>query len=464
MKAKLISFLGLVTAMLLTGCTKTNDKNVIKFQVLKAGLGTEVYEKLAQAYQAEHPGVKVKIIFNYDVNEDVDKHLTTGKCSDIYSIRDINAIKRYFAKEQIIDLKEVVYEAEIEDGKTLLDLIDNQAASYCEYNGHYIAVPEYMNVNGFVYNKKLFDRYGWEIPNTTEEMQELALRIIRDTSGAVKPFVTCAAADGYFYYLLNGIVTSYQGIANMNEIYKFETVEIFNPENRTDKVYALQTMKDWYLNDNGLVVDGSIGYDATTAQTALLNGEAAMMLNGSWLENETASYIDHEKCELGMFRVPEYSIGGVVQRAEGYTTENDKPIINCEYTANYIIPTAAVNKEGAIDFLKFINRSDMSMLYTKTCNTVRPFNYNKDSSSDEYREMSFFGKSVLDMANNNVSYVPVNRSQLAVSAGISFWPLEGDNYHIKAMLRNKKEPIDSLAAEYRYAKTKFQHLFDLIII
>ena len=60
------------------------------------------------------------------------------------------------------------------------------------------------------------------------------------------------------------------------------------------------------------------------------------------------------------------------------------------------------------------------------------------------------------MANNNTSYVPVSKSQLVISAGISFWPLTGDNYHIKAMLRNNEEPIDALRREYNYAKTLFQ--------
>ena len=464
MKTKVFSFLGLVTAMLLTGCNKTESGNVIKFQVLKAGLGTEVYEKLAKAYQDEHPGVKVKLIFNYDVNADVDKHLITGKCSDIYSIRDIGAIKRYYAKGLVIDLKEPVYEAEIENGRTLLDMIDTQAASFCEYNGHYIAVPEYMNVNGFVYNKKLFAQYGWQVPNTTEEMKTLMDKIISDTGDKVKPFVTCNAADGYFYYLLNGIVTSYTGIANMNEIYEFKTAEIFNPANRSDKLAALTTMKNWYLESNGYVLKGSLGYDHIQAQTALLNGEAAMMLNGSWFENEMSAYIDYSKHELGMFRVPEYSEGGNVIHAEGYTTVDNKKIINCEYTANYIIPSAAANKEGAIDFLKFINRSDMSELYTKTCNSVRPFDYNKDSSSAAYQGMGSFGKSVLDMAFNNTTYVPVSKSQYVVDAGLSFWPLDSDPYHIKAMLRNNEDPMDRLMDEYNHVKTIIKQSLISVII
>ena len=56
---KALSLLGLVTALLLTGCNSSSDKNVIKFQFLRAGLGLEVYEKLAAAYEKEHPGIIV---------------------------------------------------------------------------------------------------------------------------------------------------------------------------------------------------------------------------------------------------------------------------------------------------------------------------------------------------------------------------------------------------------------------
>ena len=50
----------------------------------------------------------------------------------------------------------------------MLEMIDESAANYSNYNGKYICIPEYVNVNGFVYNKKLFDKYGWTIPKTTE--------------------------------------------------------------------------------------------------------------------------------------------------------------------------------------------------------------------------------------------------------------------------------------------------------
>ena len=450
---KLLGLLAVISALTMTGCktsAASGSKDVIKFQFLKAGLGLEVYENLAKAYEAEHPGVTVKLIPNYDVNADVDKHLSSGKCSDIYSIRDIGKMKRMFVNKQIISLNDV-YNSEIADGQKLIDLIDEQAADFCEYNGNYICVPEYMNINGYVYNKSLFNEKGWTIPETTEEMSALFEKIRNDTNDSVKPLTTCAAADGYFYYLLNGINNGYEGLANLKEIYKFDTPEIWNPANRTGKVYAMQTMRDWYLEANGNVVPGSLGNDHITSQKQILNRQAAMMVNGSWFENEMASYKTNND-DLAMFPVPEYSSGGEIQHAPGYTTENGKSIISCEYTACYIIPSRAANKEGAIDFLKFISRPDMCELYTKSCNSVRPFKYNKDSSSAAYKDMSTFGKSVLDIANNNTSFVPYSKSQYVISEGLDFWPLDDDKYHIKAMLTDDKDIMARLNAEYAKAK------------
>ena len=450
MKKNIFYLLGLVSTLLLSGCAKTNSKNVIKFQFLKAGLGTEVYEKLAEAYQNEHPGVKVKLIPNYTINDDVDKQITRSNCSDIYTIRDITKMKRLYAQKLILDLTDTVFNAEIEDGKTLNDLMDPMAIDYTEFNGAHICVPEYMNVNGFVYDKALFDQYGWTVPTTTEEMKALCDQILSDTGGRVKPFVTCSNADGYFYYLLDGINNSYEGITNMKEIYKFDTPEIFNPANRTGKLRALETMREWYLEANNYVVRGSLAFTHTVAQQMILDHEAAMMLNGSWFENEMAKFIKPEN-NMAMFPIPEYSEGGVVKHAPGFT-DADKNI-SCEYTADYIIPAKAKNKEGAIDFLKFICRSDMCELYNKTCNSVRPMQYNKDSSSETYKDMSTFGKSVLDMAANNNTFVPYSKAQITIDAGWSFWPLaDGDPYHIKAMLQNGTEPTNRLQKEYELAK------------
>ena len=434
---------------------ENDGRRVVKLEVLKAGLGTEVYKALEKAYEDTHPEVNIKCIFNYQINEEISARLDTGtNLSDLYSIRDLNTIRDYYILGKVRDLNDV-YDQEIENGKTLRQLMDPEAVEYCEYNGHQLCVPEYTNVNGFVYNKKLFDQYHWEVPETTEQMVTLANKILADTNKQVRPFIFCGNdADGYIYYLLNSINASYKGLANMKEFLKFESPENFNPVNNVGKLHALECLQQWFLEDDGhpYVYRGSLGLKSIPAQQALINGEAAMMLNGSWFENEMSSFLD-ENDDIAMMRVPEYSEGGEVQHEAGYTTSGGKKLLQCEYTANYFIPTGAANQADAIDFLKFINRSDMCELYTKTCNSIRPFAYEKNPNAAVYSNMSNFGKSVLNIADTNYLYVPSSKSELAYQGKISLWPNPGDNYHYKALLKNKETPENCLTKEYNFAKT-----------
>jgi ABC-type glycerol-3-phosphate transport system substrate-binding protein len=234
----------------------------------------------------------------------------------------------------------------------------------------------------------------------------------------------------------------------MKKIFEFESAEIFNPVNQQGKRYALETFKDWFLESNGYTLKGSAGMGSIKAQNALIHGEAAMMLNGSWFRNEMKSYVGDTN--LGIFKVPEKSIDGVVQHRDNKGTYN---VVHSEYAASYIIPSKAKNVDDAVEFLKFISRPDMCELYTKTVDCIRPFKYNKDSSSDTYKDMNSFGKSVLDIANNNQLYAPVSKNPLAIRGQISYWPLNEDTYHTKRLLTEGRTVDYCLKREYDHAKT-----------
>ena len=460
---KLIGTLLFSLAMILPSCGGTQDDfkgTYIDFGFLKAGIGTEASEKIAEAYHTEHPDYKVKLHASIDINNIAKNSFESGKnIYDIYSLRQNNVITQYYIKGYLLDLKDVVYNAEIADGKTLLELCDESVIEYSKYSterdgvveDHFVSVPEFVNVNGYVYNKKLFAQHGWKVPNTTEEMKALCLQI---AAAGISPIVFCSpnSADGYVYYLLNGINTQYEGIQNMKDAYKFESAEIFNPSNRTGKLHALQTFKDLYKESNGLVYPNSINIDAQEAQKALLLGRAAMMVNGSWFETEMRKFIDPSKHELAMFKVPEYSEDGEILHAPGYTNDG-KGIIDSEYTAEYVIPTLAPHKEAAIDFLKFMQRPDICELYTKYSNNIRPFKYNKNPESSVYSNMSSFGKTILQLANENTLFVASSKHPKYILGEISYWPSgDSDRYHTNRLLRQDKEPIDCLEVEYNNAK------------
>lgn len=434
-------------------------RRILKFEFLKAGFGTEVYEKLADAYMAEHKDVLIKLIPNVNVNSTTATKLeANNNVADLYSIRDMGEIRRYAVKGWVEDLTPLLDEKVSED-LTLRDSLTGNAVGVSSYQGKLYAVPEYTSISGFCYNKGMFEQYGWKIPETTEELESLCKQIKKDTNGTVAPIVYCgAAADGYLYIPTNNWISMYEGIDNLNKFYAMDSAEVYNPANSQGKLHALETLKKFYFdNDGEYCMDKSMGKSHITAQTDLIQGKVAMMANGSWLQNEMKSVLaKNPTFRLGMFKFPEYSENGVIKHADGYTTEDGKSVLNCGFGANYFVPKNAANKADALDFLKFINRPDICVLYTQYSNAVRPLTYNLDSSTADYKDMSEYGKDIISIAQNNYMYQPAQTSPMALTGRLGLWPASGGYWYFK-MYNDPTQftPAACLEKDYEYAKTNW---------
>ena len=71
------------------------------------------------------------------------------------------------------------------------------------------------------------------------------------------------------------------------------------------------------------------------------------------------------------------------------------------------VPEKATNKAGAKAFLAYICRDDMLKLYTKTCGTPMPFDYDVESI-----ELNAFQQSCCDIWKNSVTWFEDSRSPL----------------------------------------------------
>lgn len=437
----------------------SDGRRILKFEFLKAGFGTEVYEKLADAYMEEHPDVLVKLVPNVNVNSTTSTKLeANNNVADIYSIRDIGEIRRYAVKGWVEDISSLLSE-KVSDTMTLEQSLVGNTQAACSYNGQLLAIPEYLSVSGFVYNKGMFEQYGWEIPETTEELEALCKKIKNDTNGSVAPIVYCgAAADGYLYIPTNNWISMYEGIANMDTYNLMASAEVYNPENSQGKLHALQTLKKFYFDNNGeYVATKSMGKSHIVAQTDLIQGKVAMMANGAWVENEMKSVLAKKpNFRMGMFKFPEYSENGVIKHADGYTTEDNKSVLNSGGGAYYFIPKNAANKDDAKDFLLWLNSPEASALYTRYSNAIRPVTYDLDSSSSVYSGMSEFGKDIMDIANSSYLYQAVATSPMALTGRLGLWPASGGYWYYK-MYENpsKFTPKYCLEQDYDYAKTNW---------
>lgn len=423
-------------------------KTLLNFEYLQAGFGDAPYQALAEAFMAEHDDVLVKLRPNKDINTTTASRLETkNNMSDIYIVRDVLEIQRWAAKGWVHDLKDDVYSAKIDGEETLMDLMDEDALEYSKVNDHFYSVPEYYNIDGFVYDAALWEKNGWEVPTTTKELEELCKKI--KATSTVAPIVYCGgpnSADGYLYFATDGWMTAFEGRTNLKKFYAFESPDVFKPENSRGKWHGLTNLKTFFYGD--YVMARSQDKDFMTAQKNIIDGDAAMMLNGSWFINENKRMLAlNPNANIKMFKVPEVSDSNNVKlRANGYATQTGKELIDCAVGASYFIPENAPHRDIAIEFLKFINKRSSSVLYTLNSNAVRPLDYNLDSTSPEYKDMTDFGKSVLDMVKNNELFLPFSKSPLMLEGHVGLY---AKGRRESAIYQNMT-PDEVLEDEYNY--------------
>ncbi len=374
------------------------------------GNGREWMEMLASSFVRSEEGK------DYYVSITVDDMVTTGLSSKLEAGKNLDDIyyvlaspwQSYAALDQLENLDELYNTVIPGEEITILDKINGSWKTYGQaYNQnemHYYVFPTSTAVTGLVYNKTMFDDYGWEVPETVADLQALCEQIVTDTNGKVSPFVYPGkVSGGYWDFVGTNWWLQVSGEEKMNELMKFDSPELFNADKKSSPAYGkltmLQTFEDIIVkNKNKYVSKMSGSYDHLQAQQAFGAGLAAMIPNGSWIQNESGPDIEDE---IRMMPTP--LMEGALK------DENDKP-----YRYNYsgqpsfvTVPKAAENKEGAKKFLAYICRDDMLTLYTSIAGIPMPFDYDVDSV-----EFNGFQQSCIDIWKNSTTWFEDSKSPL----------------------------------------------------
>lgn len=418
---------GSLTLTVNEGATKS-----VVFEYLDAGFGDDPYIAVANAYMAKNKDVQIYLLPNVEIDNTVNSALTTNtNVSDLYSFKSDKSIKSWGANGLVEDLSGLLKE-NTADGVTMEASMTGSSVNSVKHGDKVYGVPEYTNVNGFVYNVGLFEQYGWQIPQTTADLEALCKKIIADTNGSVSPIIWCEEAGGYLYFATENWISQSAGLDRMEKFYEFTSKDIYALEDNdagslySAKKNALTNLMKFFLPTSEYVYDDSSTEQFMNAQRKVLSGEAAMMLNGSWFQTEMAADMAkdaYKDAKIGMFAVPEMSdADGNALRMSG-NDSNDR-VLTASYGAYYFIPSAAPNKEEAKDFLLYLSSKEACALYTEYSNAIRPFDYDYSITSALYGKVSDFGKSVLKLADENVLFTPVALNPI-YTYGADLWLWSG---------------------------------------
>ena len=376
----------------------------LRVSVYQAGFGIEWLEAIAKAYEAENPNVKVITKGDVGMEGTAQTYLETGKVgdaglSDIYSCTSsANYYKNVKydqngdgVSDRLVCLDDF-YDEEIEDGKTLRDIMDPNFDRVVNLDGHYYGVPWNAAVTGLMYNVNMFRTNGWEVPKTMEEFTTLCNTIA--TKNIAPIGYSGGSADGYLYNFFAGLWAQIGGAEDVEEFYNFESADVYKQESRKEALEAIGTI---FGNTNWLL-KGASGMSNIEAQQAFIKGECAMVFCGSWFKTEMSAFLEeYPSFECAMMPTP--WVNEDQMNAEGAKNGN------LSDATMLVVAQTSQNKELALDFLKFMNTSDMIKLYTeKTEGNPRPFTY----EGIELGNLGVWGSSLMDIYLNSTNVYPVS--------------------------------------------------------
>ena len=234
--------------------------------------------------------------------------------------------------EPFIEISDVYDHQWADEDKKIAEKMDQGMVDYCDIDGKKYFISYGVGAYGITYIPKLVQNYlpDGELPRTTDELKKLCADIV-SAGSRYKPFIFSGKTD-YWYQIMNTWWAQYEGRDNYDRYFRGKVIdeetqtEMFSPKifSQTGRLRAYQAANDFIglsddtndlVNWQGLgtakpadrqyIVAGSSSLDFMAAQRHYFEGQAAMMVNGCWLENEmTGIFPNGFPNSIDMMQVP----------------------------------------------------------------------------------------------------------------------------------------------------------------
>lgn len=157
-------------------------------------------------------------------------------------------------------------------------------------------LPVELNIEGFWYNKQIFEENNLEVPETWDEMMEVSDQLIE---AGVQPFSVAGKEKWPMTRYINAYLIRLYGVDVMDKVANGEL-------SATDEGFVEAASVVQEMNQNGYFGQGVNTIDQETALSVFMQGDAAMYYSGSW---DLASFNDEERNpagveNIGLFNIP----------------------------------------------------------------------------------------------------------------------------------------------------------------
>ncbi len=256
------------------------DKPTGNFDVaaFKGGYGTDFYEQAAKEFDAKNPGLTTKVSGNPRIWEQLRPRLVAGDPPDLmYPGWGMDHWK--LAEEGQLLVLDKALDSPAEGGAgTWRDTFEPTILKLGQKDGHQYVLPYFFSMWGWWYDPGVFAKNGWTAPKTYSELLALCDKI------KAKGTAPITFQGKYPYYMIQGMLLPWaQSVGGPEAIADAQNL-VPGAWKSPAMLQAAKMIAE--LRDKGDFEQGAVGLSHTESQSDFLNGKAAMIPCGTWLDSE----------------------------------------------------------------------------------------------------------------------------------------------------------------------------------
>ena len=501
MKKKAMAFLALASVLSTTvagfaGCgggKVADDANTLQIFISDFGYGTEWLDDMIVQFKnqdwvkAKYPELNIPTPkSNSDRTFPAEKMITDGKTNTFDLLFSCDSANAYYdrvdasGKGFFEDLTGVYNTTIPGESVTVAQKMDDRIlANYTHTTKNntqtYYAVPWVNGYMGLLYNQTLVtNKLGasYEIPKTTIQLEKMASDL---KATGTTPFLS-SSKSGYWNQVSYTWWVQYEGLDSYENYWlgvdEYDETTSANFA-QLGRLRSLETLENLIHTSKGYNHAEINELEFTAAQSKFILGEAVMMPNGDWFENEMRANYEEDKnhYDIRFMKMP--VISAIVENMDLYTSdveyskllESDKADYDAKLSAiiavvdangtyadaqsavaglteadfnkvsearkvvygvenhEAYIPSYATAKEAAKDFLVFMASDVACNSFMKsTSGASTAFEYDvKTKDANLYNSFSTMQKERLLIAENGIAPFAATTSRLCYLGGLTYY-------------------------------------------
>ena len=360
MKKLLALTLSLILIMgIFTGCRKntSNDDDgkieeanvTLNLAALESAYGSEVWRKIADAFENENSGIKVELTTSKTIEDVLSPQMKAGDYPDVVHLGTgrekalTETLVKEKALEDISDVLDMTVPGEsVKVKDKLLDGFENTLITKPYGDNRLYLAPMFYSPCGLFYNQALFEKKGWSVPETWDEMWKLGDKAKKEGI-YLFTYPTSGYFDSLFYALLasNGNADFYNSALTYKE-------GIWDSEEAKKALEIIGKLADY---TEPTTVANANGENYLKNQQLILNNKALFMPNGTWVVGEMKDAPMSEDFKWGFTALPALEEGG---DRYSYT-----------FFEQIWVPKGAKNKDLAKKFISFLYSDKAAKIFAE---------------------------------------------------------------------------------------------------